>query len=150
MADVLNTTTLEMRASVNEAAAPYSSPPWLVITREQFDLWSIIPQRYRKWTGSGIEEMTTPEKAAVDLALLEAQRDEIIQQLDQMEDILRAFAQLVMEQFNNHATRVNGILDAIDAGANIGSIKTAVAQINNLPTLDFANLRAAIRGKIGS
>lgn len=150
MADVLNTTTIEMRASVNEGAAPYNAPPWIVITREQFDLWSIIPQRYRRWTGSGVEEMTTPEKAAVDLALLEAQRDAIIQQLDQMEDILRAFAQLVMEQFNNHSERINGVLNAIDSGANIGAIKTAVAQISNLPTLDFANLRAAIRNKIGS
>jgi hypothetical protein len=150
MADVLNTSTREMRASVNEAASPYNAAPWIVITRAQFDLWSIIPQRYRKWTGSAVEEMTQPEKDAVDMALLEAQRDAIIQQLDQMEDILRAFAQLVMEQLNNHSTRINGVLDAIDSGANIGAIKTAVAQINNLPTLDFANLRAAIRAKIGS
>jgi hypothetical protein len=149
MADVLNTSTLEMRASVNEAQSPYNADPWIIITREQFNLWSTIPQIYRKWTGVAVEEMTGPEKAAVDAAALEALRDETIQQLDQFENVMRAFALLVTEQFNNHTARINGILDAIDAGANIGAIKTSVASIPNLPTLDFANLRSAIRAKLG-
>lgn len=149
MADVLNTTTLEMRASVNEAQSPYNAPPWVIITREQFNLWSIVPQQYRKWTGVAVEEMTGPEKAAVDAAAMEAQRDQIIQQLDQMEDILRAFAQVVADGFNAHAARVNGILYAIGNSANIAEIKTAVSGINKLPEYTLVGLRSAIRAKLG-
>ena len=94
--------------------------------------------------------MTQPEKDAVDLAALQAARDVIIQQLDQLEDILRAFALLVTEQFNNHTQRINAILTAIDNGANIGAIKTAVLAISDLPVLDFSQLRQAIRNKLGT
>lgn len=150
MADVLNKSTVEMRASVNEAQSPYNAEPWTIITRAQFDLWSIIPQIYRKWTGVAVEEMTAPEKAAVDAARVEAARDEIIQQLDQMEDILRAFAGLLVDELNAHANRTNGILDAIDAATNLTTLKTAVASINSLPTRTLAQLRSAIRAKLGT
>jgi hypothetical protein len=150
MADVLNTSTLEMRASVNEAQAPYNAPPWIVITRAQFDLWGIIPQSYRKWTGVAVEEMTGPEKAAVDAARIEEVRDEIIQRLDQQEDILRAFARLLVDELNEHTSRTNALLNAIDAAASLAALKTAVAPIQNLPIRDLAQLRQAIRNKIGT
>lgn len=150
MADVLNTTSLEMRASVNEVQQPYDAAPWMVISRAQFDLWSTIPQQYRKWTGVAVEEMTGPEKMAVDLALLESSRDGIVQQLDQQEDILRAFAGLLVDELNDHSARVNAILNAIDAAASLAALKTAVAGIQNLPTRDLAQLRNAIRAKIGA
>jgi hypothetical protein len=146
MADVLNTSTLEMRQSVNEVQY---TDPWIVITRAQYDLWSIIPQRYRKWVVDHIEEMTQPEKDAVDLALLEATRDQIVQQLDQQEDILRAFAGLLVDELNAHASRTNALLNAIDAAASLAALKTAVAPIANLPTRTLAQMRTAIRNKIG-
>jgi len=77
-------------------------------------------------------------------------RDEIIQQLDMQEDILRAFAQMVLDEFNAHAAKTNALLTAIDNGANIGAIKSAVAAIADHPTRTLAQLRQAIRGKIGS
>ena len=150
MADILNTSTLEMRASVNEAQTPYSDDPWVVISRAQFDLWSTIPQQYRKWTGVAIEEMTGPEKLAADLAALEASRDSIVQQLDQQEDILRAFAGLLVDELNAHTERTNALLDAIDAAASLAALKTAAASIANLPVRDLSQLRQAIRNKIGS
>lgn len=150
MADVLNIETCEMRASVNEAQSPYDADPWMVISRAQFDLWSTIPQQYRKWTGVAVEEMTGPEKLAVDLALLEASRDSIVQQLDQQEDILRAFAGLLVDELNNHAARTNALLDAIDAANTLSALKSAAAGIQNLPTRNLAQLRQAIRNKIGT
>jgi hypothetical protein len=146
MADVLNTQTLEMRASVNEVQY---APPWIVIARAQYDLWSVIPLRYRKWVTDHVEEMTQPEKDAVDFALLEAARDSIVQQLDQQEDILRAFAGLLVDQLNAHAARTNALLDAIDGAASLAALKTAAASIQNLPTVNLAQLRQAIRNKIG-
>lgn len=151
MADVLNTTSLEIRSSVNvdSGAPPYGVPPWILITREQRDIWSIIPLRYRKWTGVAIEEMTGPEKAAVDAAALEAARDEIIQELDQLESTLRAFAQVVADGFNAHANRTNAILSAIDGAGSLAALKTAVSGINDLPHYTMAGLRSAIRAKLG-
>lgn len=146
MADVLNTQTLEMRASVNEVQY---APPWIVIARAQYDLWSVIPLRYRKWVTDHVEEMTQPEKDAVDFALMEAARDSIVQQLDQQEDILRAFAGLLVDQLNAHAARTNALLDAIDGAASLAALKTAAASIQNLPTVNLAQLRQAIRNKIG-
>jgi hypothetical protein len=149
MADVINTTTLEMRASVNEGLPPYDAPPWLVITREQYNLWSVIPPRYRKWVIDHVEEMTQPEKDAVDAAFLEALRDQTVQQLDRVEDILRAFMLMVLEEFNRHTARTNALLTAIDNAASLAALKTAVGQINDLPTHTAADLRAAIRLKLG-
>lgn len=150
MADVLNTTTLEMRASVNEVQAPYNADPWVVISRAQFDLWSIIPQQYRKWTGVAVEEMTGPEKAAVDAALLQAQLDDVVTVLDRQNDILRALVKLLVAEFNAHAAKTNAILDAIDAAGSLAALKTAVAGIQNHPTRTLAQLRSAIRAELGS
>lgn len=147
MPDVLNTSTLEMRQSVNEVQY---APPWVVITRAQYDLWSVTPMRYRKWVTDHIEEMTQPEKDAVDLALLEAARDGIIQQIDNLEDILRAFAGLLVDELNAHAARTNAILTAIDGAASLAALKTAVGTIQDLPTRNLAQLRRAIRSKIGA
>lgn len=150
MADVLNTSTLEMRQSVNEAQAPYNSDPWVVITRSQYDLWSAIPQRYRKWVIDHVEEMTQPEKDAVDLALLEAFRDQVVQQVDQVEDILRALVQMLVDELNSHAARTNALLDAIDGAGSLAALKTTVSGIQNLPTRTLQQVRAAIRNKIGT
>lgn len=150
MADVLNIETCEMRASVNEAQAPYNADPWLVITREQFTLWSTIPQVYRKWTGVAIEEMTQPEKDAVDAARLQAQLDEVVQQLDQANDILRALAKMLVSEFNAHANKMNTLLDAIDGAGSLAALKTTVATIQHHPTRTLAQLRQAIRNELGS
>lgn len=150
MADVLNTSTLEMRASVNEAQSPYNAPPWVVITREQFTLWSTIPQVYRKWTGVAVEEMTQPEKDAVDSARLQQELDEVIQQIDQTNDIIRALVKLLVGEFNRHAATTNALLDAIDASTSLASLKSSVAGINNHPTRTLQQLRAAIRAELGS
>ena len=150
MADVLNSETCEMRASVNEAQAPYNADPWVVITREQFTLWSTIPQIYRKWTGVAVEEMTQPEKDAVDAARVQAELDGVVQQIDQTNDILRALVKLLVSEFNRHADKTNALLDAIDASNSLATLKSAVAGINNHPTRTLKQLRSAIRAELGS
>jgi hypothetical protein len=150
MADVINTESLEIRRSVNEGSAPHNAPPWLVITRAQADLWDIIPQRYRKWVTDHVEEMTQPEKDALDESILQAQRDAVVQQLDKIEDVLRAFMLAVLDEMNGHAAKINAILTAIDNGANVGAIKTNILAIADYPTRTVAQMRAAIRTKLGS
>jgi hypothetical protein len=148
MADVLNTETLEMRQSVNEGSAPYDSPPWIVITREQYNLWSVIPLQYRKWVTDHIEEMSQPEKDSVDAALLQAQLDGVVQIVDQQGEILRAFMLMVLDEFNLHSTLSNGIKSAIDAGSTLAQIKTPVAALSPVPTRTAQQVRAALRAKL--
>lgn len=148
MADVLNTDTLEMLASVN--TPDYPPPLWVVISREQFDLWSMIPQEYRKWITDHVEEMTAPEKAAVDLARLEALRDEVVQQVDELNNILRAFMLMVLDELNNHTQKINGILTAVDTANNFAEVKANYAAITDLPTRTAAQLRSALRAKLGT
>ncbi len=46
--------------------------------------------QYRKWIIDHVEEMSQPEKDSVDAARLQAQYDEVVEQLDRTEEILRA------------------------------------------------------------
>jgi hypothetical protein len=81
---------------------------------------------------------------------MQSLRDEVVQQLDNIEDILRAFMLMVLDEFNNHSARINGILTAIDNGSNLAAIKTAVGAINDIPERTAQQLRSAIRNKLGS
>ena len=150
MADVVNTETRDVRMSVNLGVAPYNATPWLMITREQFLAWSVIPQIYRKWVVDHIEEMSAGEKAIVDAALREQMRDEVIQQVDNLEDILRAFMLTVLDELNAHSAKVNAILTAVDTANNFAEVKSNYAAITDLPARTAAQLRSAIRAKLGS
>lgn len=77
MADFVNTTTLDVALSVNNASAP-----WTVLTRAEAEAALLIPQQYRKWTGTAVAEMTAPEKAAVDAAAAAARAAAIVTNFD--------------------------------------------------------------------
>ena len=145
MADFANPSTLAVQASVNDAPAP-----WVVITRAQYDAWSAISPQYRKWVVDHIEEMTAQEKAAADAAALAAQRDGQAAQLDQIEGVTRAFMLVVLDELNNHALKINAILDAIDAAASLAALKTSVAAIADYPQRTSTQLKTAVRGKLGT
>ena len=148
MADVVNVETLELRQSVN--TPNYPNPPWLPITRDLFLAWSVIPQIYRKWVVDHIEEMSAGEKAAVDAAILEALRDSVIQQVDELENIQRAFMLAVLDELNNHTAKINAMLTAVDTASNTAEIKANYGAIPDLPTRTTAQLRSAIRAKLGT
>jgi len=147
MASLVNTTTLAIVRSVN---TPEYTAPWTVISEANADSWSEITQRYRKWVTDHVEEMTQGEKDAVDAAALTARRDAAAAQLQQTEDILRAFMLLVMDEFNAHAEKINSILTAIDNGGTLAQVKTEIAAITDYPTRTEQQLRTAIRNKLGS
>lgn len=150
MADVVNTSTCEVRMSVNEGVAPFNAPPWQVISRDQFLAWSVIPQIYRKWVVDHIEEMSAGEKAAVDAAILEALRDSVIQEVDELENIQRAFMLTMLDELNNHTAKINAMLTAVDTASNVAEIKANYAAIPDLPSRTTAQLRSAIRAKLGT
>lgn len=147
MASLLNTSTLEIVRSADETKL---SSPWVVISEANAAAWMAIPPQYRKRVGNTIEEMTAQEKAAVDAARLAASRDAAIAQLQQTEDVLRAFMLMILDDRNLLAARITSILDAIDGASSLATLKTAVASINNPNQYTEQQLRDAIKARLGS
>ena len=145
MSDFVNPVTLALVPSANDMPAP-----WIVCTRADLTAWQVIASQYRKWVIDHIEEMTAPEKSTKDAALLTAQRDSAAAELTQVEGVQRAFMLSVLEEFNLHALKLNAILDAIDAAANLAALKTAVAAITDYPSRTDAQMRNTVRSKLGS
>lgn len=65
-----------------------------------------------------------------------------------MGKVIRAVVLLVLDEFNAHAAKINGILDAADAATNLTTFKSAVALIANQPTRTKQQLLTAITDTI--
>jgi hypothetical protein len=94
--------------------------------------------------------MSAGEKAVVDAARREQMRDEVIQQVDNLEDVVRALMLTLIDEFNNHTAKTNAILTAVDTASNFAEVKANYAAITDLPTRTAAQLRSAIRAKLGT
>lgn len=147
MASLLNTSTLEILRSADETK--YSAP-WQVISDANASAWMAIQPQYRKLNGESIEEMTVQEKAVVDASHRQAARNAAAAQLEQQEDILRAFMLIVLDEFTLHAEKVNALGQAIVQGASLAAIKTALQGLVALPVRTERQLRDAIKAKLGS
>ena len=146
MASVLNRTTKVYLPSANTPDYPTSD--WIINP----DLSAVAgqPTKYWRIVGDIVSLLTQVERDAVDAAELEARRDATVQQLQDVEDVLRAFMLIVLDELNLHALKHNAILDAVDAAANLADLKTRVALIADYPSRTEANLRTAVRGKFGT
>lgn len=146
MADVLNRSTKQYLASVNTPEYPVQD--WIVNP----NMTAVIglPAKYWKITGDVVSAMTQGEKDAVDGVNSGAARDALSAKLDNVEDILRAFALVVLDELNAHSTRINAVLTAIDNGATLANIKTSVLAITDIPTRNIAQIKTALRSKLGS
>lgn len=147
MASLLNTSTLEILRSADETKL---GDPWTVIAERDAESWMAISPQYRKLAGEVIEEMTAQEKATVDASARARARDAAAAQLEQQEDILRAFMLIVLDDRNVLAARLSALLDAIDGAGSLAALKTAVASINNPRQYDEQQLRDAIKARLGS
>lgn len=85
----------------------------------------------------------TPEEVA-------AQLDEIASQFDGMTDLTRAAVLVIMDELNRHSTLETSILAAAAAATSLADFKTRMGAINALPQRTAADLRQAIRNKLGN
>jgi len=117
---------------------------------EQPDLSAVTGFNSKYWTITGdvVSLMSQAERDVVDTVELIANRDSIANEIDQVESYTKAFALAVLDEFNSLSLKINEILDAIDAGANAGQIKTNVAAIADRPARTVAQLKAVIRSKL--
>jgi len=146
MADFVHPTTLQIVLSVNDKPAP-----WIVCTRANALSWGAIPSIYRKWVTDHIEEMTAGEKSTKDAAILTAARDAVTSRIDAVEAIERAVLLVILDELNTRATEFNDLLAQIAAASSLSDLKNRVAaQVAQYPTRTTAQLRTAIRNKLGS
>ena len=89
----------------------------------------------------------SPEVLAAKLA---ARRDAMVAEMEELESYTRAFALAVLDEINLHAERTTAILNAIDSGANLAAVKNNIAAIPDIPQRTVAQLKAAVRNKLGT
>ena len=92
------------------------------------DLSAVVGFMSKYWiiTGDAVTLMTPGERAAVDVAETDSLRDTVVDQLDQVEGILRAFMLVVLDEIN------------------------ALRATHSLSARTVAQLKTAIRNKLGS
>jgi hypothetical protein len=82
--------------------------------------------------------------------LLTVARDAIASQLQQTENVLRAFMLTVLDELNLHASKHNEILTAIDDGTTLAGVKANIAAIADYPQRTEGQLRTSVRDKLGA
>lgn len=144
MANVLNRTTKEYRASVNDP--DYSAIDWIINP----DLSAVVGFENLYWiiTGDTVSLMSAPDRAALDAANETSRLDQLAAEIEQQQTILRAFAEVLLDELNRHASNMNALLDGIDGASNLSGIKSAAAAITNHPIRALSDLRTALRGKL--
>lgn len=148
MASAFNPVTNDYRNSVNTPDFP---APWIINQVEADALFAAgLPSKYRKVVANIATEMTQAEKDAVDAALLSTQRDQTAAELDIIESFARALTQIVMDEFNNHSTKMKEMLDAVDAATSLADLKTRFGLITDPPQRTLAQLKTALRNKLGT
>lgn len=122
----------------------------LGIFRPDLSLVTGFASKYWLLVGDLVTLMTAPQRAQVDADELSAQRDAVALQMQQTEDVLRAFMLVVLDELNLHAAKHNAILTAIDNNTTLATIRTAIAAIADYPARTELQLRNSVRGRLGS
>lgn len=81
MPDIHNTTSQEVRRSVN-VVPPFDAAPWWIIDRTETERIEAIPLQYRKMVNDTVVWMTAQEKATVDMAREDADLDAQVAEQD--------------------------------------------------------------------
>ncbi len=147
MASVLNRATKEFRKSVN--TPDFNVAEWIINP----DLTDVAgsPRRYWKITGDIVTPVDASERITIDAAIL---ADRVVSEKAEAKTQfavsrrLKALAELLVVEFNNHTQRTNAILLAIASATNLSSLKASIALINDLPVRDFTQLKNAIDSNI--
>ena len=121
MATVLNRTTKQLILSANTPGYPVGD--WIINP----NMSAVVGYESKYWiiTGDVISLMDQTARDAVDAQELSDSRDSIANELDHLEGIMRAFAGVVLDEINTLRTE------------------------HSLPDRTLAQLKTAIRGKLG-
>lgn len=85
------------------------------------------------------------ESSAVSVRL-----DAIVAEIDNAEDILRAFVLVLIDELNLHSSTIAAMLTASVNATSLNDFKTRMSQIPAIPQRTTPQLRTAIRNKLGT
>jgi len=144
MAHVLKRTTKEYRTSVNDP--DFSVVDWIINP----DVSAVAGQPTKYWliNGDVVTLMDQSARDVIDATELEAQKDSVSDEFDATMTVLRAFGEVIVDEFNLRADKINAILDAVDGATSLATFKTAVGAINDYPQRTLAQLKTAVRNKL--
>lgn len=113
---------------VYRSIPPNELPEPLATYIAQPDLAALdsVPSRYWKITGDVVSEMSTAEKSAVDLVILNTSRDGAVSEVDEREGTLRQILMVLIDEIN------------------------VLRQLNALPNKTFGQIRNQLRSGYGS
>lgn len=146
MATVLNRTTKALITSAN--TPDYSVAEWII--EPNLSAVNGFASIYWVITGDVVTLMDAPTRAAVDLAILNAQRDAVAAAMDRVEDYARAFALVVLDEFNRHTTLEADIFAATAAATNLANFQTRMAAVSQVQQRVIGDLKTALRNKLGT
>jgi len=89
--------------------------------------------------------------AQVDNAIAARHRQQVLNALSEIDrnaQLTRAAVLVILDEFNQHALKINAILDAVDGANTLGVLKSAVAAIADYPQRTNAQLINAIQSVI--
>lgn len=132
--------------SVASADLPHTQSEYI----EEPDYSAVQGQPVKYWEISG-NVITLADQAtrdAIDAIEDSTRLDNVADELDRQQTIMRAFAEVVLAEINKHALKINEILDAIDGASNLSQIKAAIDAITDLPPRTLAQLKTAVRKKL--
>ena len=146
MPNFLHRTTMVYQPSVSYADLPEPIANYI----EQPDLSATAGFDSKYWiiTGDIVTLMDQAARDAVDAAALAAARDALSNEIDQVESYSRAFALVVLDEFNALSLKINEILDAIDSANNLSAVKSNVGAITDRPQRTSAQLKTSLRNKL--
>ena len=119
-------TTLAYFRSVNDPLHPYVDYLPVAVGSPEEALITSVPAKYLTLAGDVLAEVDQPTKDSIDAVLLDLSRDTVVDELDQTETLLRAFANVMRSEIN--------ILRAE----------------HSLPARTLAQLKSAMRQELGS
>jgi hypothetical protein len=93
-------------------------------------------------------EWTPWTQAEID-AYEAGRRDDVAADMDNVESVIRAAVLVIMDESNSHATALAAIKAAFANNSTVAAIRTAVAAIQMPPQRTAAQLKTAIRAKLG-
>jgi len=124
MPNYLHRTTKQFLTSTSPASL--TEPEVNYIKDPDLSAIAGFPSRYWTITGDVVSLMSKAERDAVDAAALTARRDSTADQLDFIEEVLRAFALTVLDEIN------------------------VLRSQHALPARTIAQLKTTVRGKLGT
>lgn len=78
-----------------------------------------------------------------------SRRDDIADQLNVSDDLITAVVLVILDEFNRHKDLEKAIFDATAGAGSLAAFKTAMAAVTQVPTRSAADIKAAIRAKLG-